>query len=128
MIENQVTDTPEKWKIVRFHTSAGTGTIATATIELTDENEKIHCDAATGDGPVDAVFRALERISGIPGVLEQYHVGSVSSGKDAQGEVRVEVRIKGELFTGRSVSTDIIESSAKAYLQAINKAIALQES
>jgi len=69
------------------------------------------------------VFRALERITGISAVLEQYHVGSVSSGKDAQGEVRVEVRINGEMFTGRSVSTDIIESSAKAYLQAINKAV-----
>ncbi len=127
LIENQVTDTPEQWKIARFHTSAGTGTIATATIELTDENEKIHCDAATGDGPVDAVFRALERISGISGVLEQYHVGSVSSGKDAQGEVRVEVLINGKLYTGRGVSTDIIESSAKAYLQAINKAAAKQQ-
>lgn len=122
LIENQVTDAPEKWKIARFHTSAGTGTIATATIELADENGKIHCDAATGDGPVDAVFRALERITGISAVLEQYHVGSVSSGKDAQGEVRVEVRIDGKIYTGRSVSTDIIESSAKAYLQAINKA------
>jgi len=91
------------------------------------KNGKIHCDAATGDGPVDAVFRAVERISGISGVLEQYHVGSVSSGKDAQGEVRVEVRIDGELFTGRSVSTDIIESSAKAFLQTINKAIARLE-
>lgn len=128
LIDNQVTDAPEKWTIARFHTSAGTGTIATATIELADENGKIHCDAATGDGPVDAVFRAVERTSGISAVLEQYHVGSVSSGKDAQGEVRVEVLINDELFTGRSVSTDIIESSAKAYLQAINKAIAVQES
>ena len=127
LIENQASDMPEKWKIVRFHTSAGTGTIATATIELADETGKIHCDAATGDGPVDAVFRALERISGITAALDQYHVGSVSSGKDAQGEVRVEVRINGELFTGRSVSTDIIESSAKAYLQAINKAAAKLE-
>ncbi|MFK7776678.1 MAG: 2-isopropylmalate synthase [Gimesia sp.] len=127
LIENQVTDTPEKWKIVRFHTSAGTGTIATATIELSDEYEKNHCDAATGDGPVDAVFRTLERISGITGVLEQYHVGSVSSGKDAQGEVRVEVLIDGTLYTGRGVSTDIIESSAKAYLQAINKSAAKQQ-
>ncbi|MBN73691.1 MAG: 2-isopropylmalate synthase [Gimesia sp.] len=123
LIENQVSDAPEKWSIARFHTSAGTGTIATATIELADEDGKIHCDAATGDGPVDAVFRALERITGISAVLEQYHVGSVSSGKDAQGEVRVEVRINGEMFNGRSVSTDIIESSAKAYLQAINKAV-----
>ena len=88
LIENQASDMPEKWKIVRFHTSAGTGTIATATIELADETGKIHCDAATGDGPVDAVFRALERISGITAALDQYHVGSVSSGKDAQGEVR----------------------------------------
>ena len=123
LIENQVSDAPEKWSIARFHTSAGTGTIATATIELADEDGKIHCDAATGDGPVDAVFRALERITGISAVLEQYHVDSVSSGKDAQGEVRVEVRINGEMFNGRSVSTDIIESSAKAYLQAINKAV-----
>ena len=122
LVENRVVDSPERWTLKSFHTSAGTGNIPTATIELQDENEKIHCDAAIGDGPVDAIYRALERVVEISARLEDYHIDSVSRGKDAQGEVRLEISVNGRTYHGRSVSTDIIEASAKAYLQALNKA------
>ena len=122
LVENQRSDLEEDWKIKSFHTSAGTGMIPTATVELQHQEDEPLSDAATGDGPIDAVFKALERIVGLEARLEDYDVRSVSSGKDAQGEVRVEISHLGRKYHGRSVSTDIIEASAHAYLKALNRA------
>ena len=124
LIDNRIGDTQDRWHLVSFHSSAGTGTIPTATIELAGEDDVVHRDAATGDGPVDAVFRALERIIGVSARLEEYEVRSISEGKDAQGEVLVAVTVAGRRHYGKGVSTDIIEASARAYLKALNKAIA----
>ncbi|MAT16172.1 MAG: 2-isopropylmalate synthase [Planctomyces sp.] len=122
LIENQLGDTIDPWKMVSFHTSAGSGNIPTATIQLEDAEGTVHCDAATGDGPVDAVFWALERITGIAARLQDYQVRSVSHGKDALGEVDVEITVGDRSFHGKGVSTDIIEASARAYLKALCRA------
>ena len=124
LIENRLGDVVEKWQIVGFHTSAGTGTIPTATIELRCDDGKALRDAAIGDGPIDAVFNALERITGVEARLEDFEVRSVSGGKDALGEVSVEIAVAGRPHHGKAVSTDIIEASAQAYLKALNKAAA----
>ena len=121
LIENRLGATAERWSLVSFHTSAGSGAIPTATLELECDGEHFR-DAATGDGPIDAVFRAMERIMGITVKLEDFEVRSVSSGKDALGEVSVEIVAAGRKFHGKGVSTDIIEASARAYLKALNKA------
>ena len=113
LIENRLGATIEKWSIVSFHTSAGSGAIPTATLELQCDGETFR-DAAIGDGPIDAVFRAMERILGITTKLEDFQVRSVSSGKDALGEVSVEIVSGGRKFHGKGVSTDIIEASARA--------------
>lgn len=124
LVDNQSSSpTQEHWKIKSFHTLGGTGTIPTATIELVFEDGKIVQDAATGDGPVDAAFKCLERIMGISAKLTDYTVRSVSSGKDALGEVSLAIDIDGLTFHGKGVSTDVIEASAHAYLQALNKAL-----
>ncbi|HXY36174.1 MAG TPA: 2-isopropylmalate synthase, partial [Planctomycetaceae bacterium] len=128
LIEDRLGATQEKWTLVSFHTSAGSGAIPTATLELQCDGAETFRDAATGDGPIDAVFRAMERILGITTKLEDYQVRSVSSGKDALGEVSVEVISGGRKFHGKGVSTDIIEASARAYLKALNKAVAETES
>ncbi len=121
LIQNQIVSVPEKWEIVSFHTSAGTGAIPTATVELQFDKKEIHCDAAIGDGPIDAVFRALERITEISATLEEFNVRSVSSGKDALGDVSVEISVGKKRYHGKSVSTDIVEASAQAYLSALNR-------
>jgi 2-isopropylmalate synthase len=122
LVETQRSDIEEHWTLKSFHTSAGTGMIPTATVELQfDEDEPIS-DAATGDGPVDAVFKAMERIIGVEARLDDYDVQSISSGKDAQGEVLVEIDVLGRKYHGRHISTDIIEASARAYLHALNRA------
>lgn len=130
LIDNRIGDSADHWRLVSLHTSAGTGSIPTATIELRQvENEcEVTRDAATGDGPIDAVFKAMERITGLNARLEEYEVRSVSEGKDAQGEVFVEVSVKGRHYHGKGVSTDIIEASANAYLKALNKVLADENS
>lgn len=122
LIDNRLVDAPARWKMISFHTSAGSSAIPTATLELQCEQQAVMCDAATGDGPIDAVFRALERIMEITARLEDFQVRSVSEGKDALGEVRVTINVLGRHYQGKGVSTDIIEAAAQAYLLALNKA------
>ena len=122
LAENRLATTPKRWQMVSFHTSAGSSSIPTATLELQCEEQSVLCDAATGDGPIDAVFRAMERIMELTARLEEFDVRSVSKGKDAQGEVRVTINVTSRQYHGKGVSTDIIEAAALAYLQALNKA------
>lgn len=122
LIESRMDEAADRWKMISFHTSAGTSTIPTATLELQCENQPIVCDAATGDGPIDAVFKAMERVIELSARLEEFDVRSVSEGKDAQGEVRVTINVNGRHYQGKAVSTDIIDAAAHAYLKALNKA------
>ncbi len=124
LAENRIGETADRWQIAGFHTSAGTGLVPTATMQLQESGNgnAIHCDAATGDGPVDAVFNALERIIGIEARLDDFQVRSVSRGKDALGEVTVVISALGRTYNGKGVSTDIIEAGARAYLKALNAA------
>ena len=115
-------DDSASWSLDAFHAFGGSGTMPTATVKLVDADGQVHQDAATGDGPVDAVFHALERIIGIDAQLQSYDVRSVTEGTDAQGEVSVEIEHDGARFHGKGISTDTIEASARAYLQALNRA------
>jgi 2-isopropylmalate synthase len=97
----------------------GTNSIPTATVRIITKADQIQ-ESATGDGSVDACFNAIERALNIKPKLESYNVRSVTSGRQAMGEVIVRLRSEENSFTGRGVSTDIIEASAKAYIQALN--------
>jgi 2-isopropylmalate synthase len=124
LVEQRTHQVPAAWTMTAFHAIGGTRIIGTATIELTHEDGRKVSDASTGDGPVDAAFKCLERITGVEAKLHDYNVRSVSSGKDAMGEVTVEIDAVGRTYHGKGLSTDIIEASALAYLQALNKALA----
>ena len=79
-------------------------------------------DAGVGDGPVDAALKAIDRLTQTRGQLMDYSLRAVSQGKDALGEVTVKVDFgKGETVTGKGASTDVIEASARAYLNAVNR-------
>jgi 2-isopropylmalate synthase len=121
LAETQVHEEPAIWTLESFHTSAGSGTLPVAAVCLSHVDGRKVEDAACGDGPVDAVFKTIERITGISVQLRDYQVRSVSSGEDAQGEARVEVEHNARVVRGQAVSTDIIEASAHAFLQAINR-------
>lgn len=79
-------------------------------------------EAALGDGPVDAAFNAVGRLSGADGItLDEYSIKAITEGNDALGEAKIRITIDGASFTGRGVSTDILEASIKAYVSALNK-------
>ncbi len=87
----------------------------------------LHREASMGDGPVDAVFKAIERITGVDIKLKEFQVRSVTVGEDAQGEAQIEAEHQGRVIRGRAVSTDIIEASALAFLHVINRALAREQ-
>lgn len=92
---------------------------ATVTLEVNGEEQT---DAAFGNGPVDALFKAVDRIVGKPVHLEDYSLKSVSQGSEALGDATVKIRYKNNLIVGRGISTDIFEASARAYVNALSKA------
>ena len=117
----------ETFTLVYMNASSGTGTIPTATVRISKHEKggkaKLFQEASCGDGPVDAIYKAVDKVTGLKPQLSEYSLRAISGGKDAQGEVSVKVMYKGILLTGRGTSTDIIEASAKAYINASNKII-----
>ena len=110
----------EGYTLVYNNINSGNTIIPTATIKLKKKDKEYNA-ACTGDGPVDAIFKAIDKITNIDTKLMEYIVQGVSSGKDAQGEVKLALEINKGIYNGRGSSTDIVEASAKAYLNAINK-------
>ena len=100
--------------------SAGNALADGDSVTLIKESTKL-TDAATGNGPVDAVFNGIERIVGQPGILRDYDLKAVTMGKDALGEAMVRVEIAGTVYSGIGTSPDVIEASARAYLNAFNR-------
>jgi 2-isopropylmalate synthase len=121
LAESQIHDGPALWTLENFHVGAGTGSLPMAAVTLVHTDGRKITDAACGDGPIDAIFTAIERIAGVSVKLRDYQVRSISGGEDALGEARVEIEHNDKLTRGQAVSTDIIESSALAFLQAINR-------
>jgi 2-isopropylmalate synthase len=129
LIEKQLGDVPAAWSLVSMHTTAGTGILPTATVCIRRPDGQLVQDAAIGDGPVDAIFKAVERVTGVAANLREFAVRGVTAGKDAQGEVSLELEVTSDdrAFRGRAASTDIIEASAEAYLNAVNAIVARRE-
>jgi 2-isopropylmalate synthase len=113
---------PEKYRLQSMHVISSNQVVPTATLSIL-VGDTLVSEAAVGDGPVDAVFKVVEKISGINAYLKHYALSAVTGGKDAIGEVTVKVDYKGKVFVGRGISTDIIEASGKAYINAINKIV-----
>lgn len=104
-----------------FQVSSGTHLIPTATVGLMYNGQRL-VDATCGDGPVDAAFKAIDKVLGTEGKLITYSLQAIDGGEDAQGEVTVSIKFGENLVGGRGVSTDIIEASVLGYLQAVNRA------
>ncbi len=109
-----------------IHTISGNKAVPTATVRLKKEKEIIQ-EASCGDGPVDAAYKAIDKICGFKVTLTDYNLRAISGGKDALGEVLIKLKWKDKIINGRGSSTDIIEASAKAYLNAINKIAVMAE-
>ena len=116
------------WIIGELHITAGTGTVAAAALKLCHTDGHEIREAAEGDGPVAAAFRALESATGVELTLKNFEVRGVTVGDDAQGEVTVTVEYNQQSFRGHAVSTDIVESAAFAYLEVINRVLRRRDS
>jgi 2-isopropylmalate synthase len=120
IVQEMIADVPSVYTLDYLQVNAGSNAIATATVKLCKQNETMQ-DAACGDGPVDATLRTIERITGVNGKLMDYALHAITRGKDAVGEVSVNVAFGSEIVPGKGSSTDIVEASAKAYLNALNR-------
>ncbi len=120
LVENQITEVPV-FILENLTISAATNREANATVQLSRAGEKFQEVACGGDGPLDAVCKAIDKITNIKGSLKDYNSQSVTSGKDALAETVVKVEVDGQLIIGKGSSTDIVEAGAKAYLNAINR-------
>ncbi|WP_048810270.1 2-isopropylmalate synthase [Candidatus Methylacidiphilum infernorum] len=123
LVEGQISRIKETYELEYVAVTVCSGGIPMATIKLR-HGEEVLVDASTGDGAVDAAMKAVDRITGQHGHLVEYEVKSVTEGKDAIGEVTVKVNFDSKkLVTAKAASTDVIEASIKAYLNAVNKAL-----
>ena len=125
IVSDEVTNVPQTYELVQVQVSAGDQAVPTATVKLRHHEKGLLLDADTGNGPVDAVYRAINRIVGVPNELIEFTVQSVTEGIDAMADVTIRIKAEGEvIYTGRAAHTDIFVASTKAYLQALNKQIA----
>ncbi len=111
----------EVYHLDHVQVSCGDHSVPTATVRLVAPDGKVLADAALGTGPVDAVYKAINRIIKVPNRLTEFTVKSVTEGIDAIGEVLIRIESDGVSYTGRGASTDIIVASAKAYMNALNR-------
>ena len=129
LMDEEISPSPDIYSLESLQVISGTTTIPTATVVLRKGEERITA-AASGNGPVEAIYETLERITGLKGKLSSYRIKAITEGKDALGEVSIRVKfpdIKRDI-SGRGIAVDIIEASAKAYINALNKALVYKKS
>jgi 2-isopropylmalate synthase len=125
LVDSQVLGSGEGVYVLdHMQLSSGTNISATSTVGILINGELAE-EAACADGPIEAAYKAIEKIVDLPVKLESYSISAVTGGKDAQGEVVVHVSKDGKIFMGRGLSVDIIEASARAYINALNKIVKL---
>jgi len=120
LVDSETTRVPETFKLTSVQFQSGTGVTPVATVRMEVRGEALE-EAAVGDGPVDAIYHAIERLTGMHLRLESYEIRSVGHGKDALGEVSVRARHEDRVVHARGLSTDVVEASAKAYVEVMNK-------
>ncbi|HSZ54492.1 MAG TPA: 2-isopropylmalate synthase [Tepidisphaeraceae bacterium] len=121
LVDEQLEVASGLWELAGLQVTAGSNTIPTATVTLRDSNGETIQDASIGDGPVDAIYSAIQRLTGVKCSLADYRIRAVSKGKEAMGEVQIEIDHNGRKIRGRGLSTDILEASALAYVAAVNR-------
>jgi len=127
LIAEELRTVSEVYHLDRVQVSCGDRGIATASVVLIAPDGEVLADAALGAGPVDAVYKAINRIVEVPNDLTEFAVKSVTEGIDAIGEVLIRIESDGVTYTGRGADTDIIVASAKAYMNALNRLLATRK-
>ena len=123
IVNDEIRIVEQVYQLEYLHVASGTGTLPTASVKIRIKDQ-VKQAAACGDGPVDAAYEAIKEASGVSAKLESYSIRAVTGGKEALGEATVRISDDGRTYIGRGVSTDIIEASAKAYIDALNRMMA----
>ena len=126
--EKREASEPVSYTLGQVQFSGGDHGIATATVRLVDPDGSPTTDAATGNGPVNAVCNAIDRAIGVFNKLVDFNVQAATEGQDSIGTVTIRIEKDGRTYTGRGADTDIVVASAKAYLSAVNRQLASDES
>jgi len=123
----------ETYHLEHVQVSCGDHSIPTATVRIRGPEGQVFCDADHGTGPVDAVYRAINRVIGEPNELIEFSIQAVTEGIDAVGRVTIRIEaddpvsengVERRVFSGRSADNDIVVASAKAYMFALNRLLA----
>ena len=124
LIEQRKAQVVDQWQLVSYEVQATSGQSPTATLTLSrgpkGKTKETTKSINTGDGPLDALFRAIEQITDKSVVVRDFRVQSATRGKDAQGESNIEIEYQNKTYRGRGVSTDTVEAGTRAFLNAIN--------
>lgn len=121
IVNDEIQQAPELFHIELVQVSCGNNTRPTATVTVRTPSGEELTDAAIGTGPVDAVYRAINRVVDVPNELTEFSVQSVTAGIDAIGEVTIRLRYNNRTFSGHAANTDIVVASAQAYINALNR-------
>ena len=121
LIEQEIREKTHRWRFKGYDVRCASGGEPHVKLALINGDGDIVAEHTGGDGPVDAAFRAIENATGISTTLKDYSIRSVSVGKDAQAECSLEIDHHGQIHRGRAVSTDTLEASILAYLDAVNR-------
>lgn len=120
IVVDEVLRVPKRFKLVYLNVVAGNLTVPTATVQM-EVDGKLVQEAGFGDGPVDATFKTIKKITRTRSKLLQFAINAITSGTEAQGEVTVKLEERGQTVIGQGADTDVIVASAKAYINALNK-------
>jgi 2-isopropylmalate synthase len=120
IVVEEILRMPHRFKLVYINVVAGNVTVPTATVQMEVDGELMQ-EAGFGDGPVDATFKTIKKITRSKSKLLQFAINAITSGTEAQGEVTVKLEEKGQTVIGQGADTDVIVASAKAYINALNK-------
>ncbi len=132
LIMDEVFQPPAYWHLDQLHIHSGFPGIPTATVRLTGPSGEERTEAAMGTGPVDAAYKAIDRIIGVPNRLLEFNINAITAGIDAMAEVSVRVEGEGPdgrraVFNGHGAETDTLVAATKAYLAALNKLVAARD-
>ena len=127
LVAEELRTVDERYHLDQLHVTCGEPGIPTASVRITTVDGQEFTESAVGDGPVDAVYKAISKVVSLPNHLQEFSVKSITDTTEAMGEVTIRIESDGQMYTGRSVSTDIIVASAKAYLNALNRLASMQK-
>ncbi|MBI4734426.1 MAG: 2-isopropylmalate synthase, partial [Rubrobacteridae bacterium] len=123
LLADEVRSASDVYMLEYMKVCSGSDVTPEAKVRLRKNGDEVIEMTASGDGQVDAACKAIEMATGVKGKLISLNINAITEGLDAQGDVSIQIDVDGKAVLGRGVSTDIVEASAKAFLNAINKAI-----